>query len=140
MKRIMTAVMAGIMAVSISGCATLRPEDPVKVAMGLAGVEAFTPKVVPVKKDNYAYAKALVKLGDREYSAKHYKKALGHYDDALREWDNYIVYAKISLCLKKLGNIADARLVYKKAKEMAPKKNNYPAYKPCVLKTGGNGI
>jgi tetratricopeptide (TPR) repeat protein len=123
MKRIITAMMAGIIAASMTGCAALRPQDPASVAMAIAGLDAFKPEAAPVKKDNHVYAKALVKLGDAEYARKNYKNALGHYDNALREWDNYMVYTKIAYCLKNLGNIADAKMVYKKALKMAPAAN-----------------
>jgi tetratricopeptide (TPR) repeat protein len=120
MKRIITTVMAGIIAASMTGCATLRPQDPASVAMAIAGLDAFKPKTEPEKQDNHVYAKALVKLGDAEYARKNYKSALGHYDNALRDWDNYMVYTKIAYCLRNLGNIADAKMVYKKALKMTP--------------------
>lgn len=100
MKKIIAAVMAGIIALIMTGCAVLRPV------------------MEPVKQDKNAYAKALIVLGDASYKSGDYKKALGHYDEALRDLDNYVVYAKIAICLKKLGNTADAVMVYRKAMRM----------------------
>lgn len=140
MKKMMTAVMAGIMAVSMTGCAALNNTASGNLAAVLASLAVPEKQAEAIKQDKHAYAKALVMLGNREYANKNYKKALGHYDDALKEWDNYVVYAKISYCLNKLGNKADAKLAYKKALKMAPKKDNYPPGKPCALKKAGTGI
>ena len=121
MKAIITAVMAGMMAMAMSGCAALMPQAAMRLSLAMAGINVNgpKPKAAPVKDDSHVYAKALVKLGDAEYAGKKFKNALGHYDDALREWDNDMIYTKIAYCLRNLGNIADAKMVYKKALKMA---------------------
>jgi Tfp pilus assembly protein PilF len=124
MKKIITAVMTGIVAVSMSGCAMFRNSYvPLKIAVLAAEYAIAAPRPAPVariKVEKHVYAKALVVLGDKAYRSGDFKKALGHYDEALREWDDYIIYVKIAFCLKKMGNVTDAKMVYKKAMKMKP--------------------
>jgi Tfp pilus assembly protein PilF len=89
---------------------------------------------------DHVYAKAMIKLGDDAFSAGYYKQALGHYDEALREWEDYRIYMKIAYCLKKLGNERDFRLVYAKAVSMAPKNAKKTKYTPVVYKYTGVGM